>query len=68
MLNNNLSSIDALSFVSFVIGLQNYIENVDQNTLQEALQKSTNDIHKHLQIQDEKINYIIQQLGGDVNV
>lgn len=38
-------------------------ENVDQSTMNEAVQKAVQDIHNHLTEQDEKINAIMGKLG-----
>lgn len=59
-MNNELSLLDILTIISFIVGLANYEENVDQSTLQEVLQKAVNDIHNHLQMQDEKIGKIME--------
>ncbi len=55
--------LDAVSIISFIIGVLNYGENVDQSTMNEAVQKAVQDIHNHLTEQDEKINAIMGKLG-----
>lgn len=55
--------LDAVSIISFIIGVLNYGENVDQSTMNEAVQKAVQDIHDHLTEQDEKINAIMGKLG-----
>lgn len=56
--------LDALTILGFVIGYKNYEENVDQNTMQNAVQSAVNLINEHLQMQDEKLDIIIDKLGG----
>ena len=62
---NNLSLLDILTIISFIIGWANYEENVDQSDLQEILQKAVNNIHEHLEIQDIKLNKIMGVLNID---
>ena len=54
--------MDILSIFSFVIGLKNYEENIDQSQLQEIAQSIMSDIHRHLQEQDDKIDKILELL------
>ena len=54
--------LDAIAMVSFIIGLLNYGENIDQSTMNDAVQSAVNDIHDHLAEQDEKITKILQLL------
>ena len=68
--NNQLGFVDILSIMSFVIGLMNLDENLTQNDkqeLQEDLSSQThlllNEIHSHLQNQDDKIDKILEILG-----
>lgn len=60
------SLMDALSIASFMIGLANLEQNLDQNQLQEALGRVVGDIHNHLQEQDDKLDQILSLLtrGG----
>ena len=67
--NGEYTLLDILSILSFLIGLQNYDMNVDQNDMQnlqqklfEQLESVVNDVHKHLQLQDEKIDEILRIL------
>ena len=52
--------LDAITMVSFIVGLLNYGENVDQTTINDTVQSAVQDIHKHLAKQDEKITKILQ--------
>lgn len=56
--------LDAITMVSFVVGLLNYGENVDQTTINNTVQSAVQDIHGHLAKQDEKITKILQLLEG----
>lgn len=56
--------LDAITMVSFIIGLLNYGENVDQTTINDTVQSAVQDIHDHLSEQDEKITKILQLLEG----
>ena len=58
--NNGL--YDAMAMTSFLLGMANYNENVSQSQLQETAKSIINDIHNHLQQQDDKIDYIINLL------
>ena len=72
--NNQLGFVDILSIMSFVIGLMNLDENLTQNDkqeLQEDLSKQVHllldEIHKHLQSQDDKLDKILELLGEREN-
>ena len=54
--------LDAITMVSFVVGLLNYGENVDQTTINGTVQSAVQDIHEHLAEQDKKITKILQLL------
>lgn len=67
---DNVSFLDILSIMSFVIALQNLDMNITQEDMQESenkinqtLQESVDDIHKHLAIQDEKLSIILKMIG-----
>lgn len=59
----NQNIMDAMAIVSFVIGIANYNENIGQTDLQEVVNGAIDDIHKHLQMQDNKIDMILKLLG-----
>lgn len=63
--NNELSMLDILTIISFIIGVANYEENVDQSTVQNVVKQAVNEIHSHLEIQDAKIDKIIEVLKND---
>ena len=64
--NNNLNSqfdiLDIISIINFFIGLKNLNENVEQGSVQQSLQNKTHDIHEHLNMQDKKIDEILNRL------
>lgn len=61
--NKQNSFLDAIAMVSFIIGVLNYNENVDQSTMDNAVKSAVEDIHNHLAKQDDKINAIMAKLG-----
>lgn len=62
--NEQLSFLDIITIISFIIGVANYNENVSQGVMQEAIETAVDDIHSHLQEQDEKLNWILSLLEG----
>lgn len=56
--------MDVLSIASFIVGLANYGENLDQRSAQDMLKAQSEDIHAHLKMQDEKIDRILELLEG----
>lgn len=70
-MNNNeqLTLLDILNILSFIIGILNYNENLTQGDKQELMQEIDNKIslvldkvQKHLEIQDKQLNIIIKRL------
>ena len=64
-----LSFIDLLSVLSFFIGLENLDANLDQNDKAEIQRDYSHkmdtllkEIHTHLELQDDKMNTILQYL------
>lgn len=54
--------LDAMTVVSFMIGLANYGENVDQSTMSKTVHTAVEDIHRHLADQDEKLSKLLAKL------
>ena len=54
--------LDAMTIVSFMIGLANYGENVDQSAMSKIVQDAVGDIHRHLADQDEKLSKLLTKL------
>lgn len=68
-MNNELGFIDLLSIASFVIDLMNLEENLTQGDKQELQEDLSNkaemllsEIHAHLEEQDNKLKYIMEEL------
>ena len=68
---NQLSVVDILSIMSFVIGLMNFEENLTQSDKQDLVDQFNDkaeyllkEIHDHLEQQDQKIDWILQRVGG----
>ena len=59
--------LEAVTMVSFIMSLANYSENLDQSSAQDMLNNVVKDIHKHLQQQDNKIDKILELVGGSDN-
>ena len=71
---NQLGFLDMLNIASFCLGLMNLEQNLTQNDKQELEQELNtqlssllNEIHSHLQEQDEKIDAIMKHLGVEIN-
>lgn len=67
--NGELTFLDTLAIASFLIGMQNLDlnlaqEDLDNQTkeLDKSLREVVDDIHKHLKVQDEKIDMILEKL------
>lgn len=54
--------LDAMTIVSFMVGLANYGENIDQSTMSKTVQAAVDDIHRHLADQDEKLSKLLTKL------
>ena len=59
---NNLDLIDVLTILSFVLQVQNQDSIIDMSDIQQEINMAVNDIHKHLNIQDKKIDMILEVL------
>lgn len=60
---NNFDFLDALSAVSFLIGVANYRENLGQSSLQEIAHDIMSSINGHLKEQDAKIDKIYEYVA-----
>lgn len=60
------SFMDLVSMASFLLSVANLEQNLDQNQLQDSLNRVMADVHNHLQEQDEKLDQILSLLtrGG----
>ena len=69
---NELSFMDLINIISFIVGLQNLDLNISQNDLDnqteqldKKLRSNVDEIHRHLEMQDKKIDLIIMELTGN---
>ena len=67
--NGEFTFLDTLAIVSFCVGLQNLELNITEQDINEqtqeldrSLRKVVDDIHKHLSVQDAKLNLILNRL------
>ena len=71
--NGELTAIDILNVLSFIIGLKNLDLNIDQNDMDnqtqeidkrasELVNSAIAEIHQHLENQDKKIDKILEVL------
>ena len=51
--------LDILTVLSFIIGLENLDENINQSDIQKLAQNILSEIHGHLEEQDRKLDIII---------
>lgn len=72
--NGELTFLDILAIASFLVGMQNLDlnlaqEDLDNQTkeLDKSLREVVDDIHKHLKVQDDKIDKIMEILKDDKN-
>lgn len=69
--NGQLTFLDTIAFISFIVGILNFEENLTQSDKQDLL-KEFNDkasyllteIHMHLEQQDDKLDKILNLLEG----
>lgn len=62
MYQQNYSFLDVITILSFMLQLQNQDKLFDINDVQRELQKVQDRIDSHLQIQDDKIDMILELL------
>lgn len=70
--NGQFTFLDTISLISFMIGIMNLNENLTQGDKQDLLETFSqkaddllNEIHSHLQSQDEKIDKILEEISHD---
>lgn len=63
--DNRNNILDAMSTISFLIGIMNLTENISQTDVQNLVENAINDVHNHLLEQDKKIDKILKKLGGE---
>ena len=67
------SFLDIITLISFCIALENLDMNITQEDMQnstekldKALRSNVEEIHEHLEMQDEKINKILEVLNNGI--
>ena len=71
--NGELTFLDAITIISFIVGLQNLDLNITQDNLDRQtadlkeevdaeVRKALEEIHDHLAVQDAKLNIIMERL------
>lgn len=65
--NGEFTFLDIISLTSFLIGVMNLDENLTQGDLQDKAQLILDEIHDHLQQQDNKIDEILRRLNNEKN-
>ena len=70
--NGQLTFLDTVNLISFMIGLMNLNENLTQGDKQDLLETFSqkaddllNEIHSHLKQQDIKIDRILEEIQND---
>lgn len=61
--NGEFTFIDIIALASFIVGIQNLDENITQNDLSEQLSRVVDEIHRHLEEQDDKIDRILEVIN-----
>ena len=69
--NGEFTFLDIITLLGFSIGIANFNENITQSDVQnlqkqlsDRIEDVLNDIHLHLQEQDEKIDMILEELNA----
>lgn len=62
MEKRTIDGLDLIGLLGALIGLANYQENLSQSSFAEATRAQTEEIHKHLKEQDDKISKILEAL------
>lgn len=62
MYEQNYSLLDIITILSFMLQMQNQSHIIDIKDIQEELQKVQSKIDSHLQIQDDKIDKILEHI------
>lgn len=57
--NGELTFLDVIALLSFLIGVENLEENISQSDLGEYSNRIMSEIHQHLEEQDKKLDHIL---------
>lgn len=64
-MNEEFELLDLLTVLSFIMQVQNQSKLFGINDIQEDNNRVAEEIHQHLQQQDEKINKILELIGNE---
>lgn len=64
---NGLEFLDILTVVSFVLQVQNQGRIIDLGDVQDEVNRAVEEIHRHLEEQDKKIDRIIEVIENGVD-
>ena len=64
---NGLEFLDILTVVSFVLQVQNQGRIIDLGDVQDEVNRAVEEIHRHLEEQDKKIDHIIEVIKNGVD-
>lgn len=62
-MDEQLDFLDILSIISFAITIQNQNKLIGIQDVQKEVDRALDELHQHLQIQDEKIDKILEVLN-----
>lgn len=65
--NRQFNVLDGLAIWSAMIGYLNFEENVSQSQMQDTVNDAINTIQGHLEMQDKKLDLILERIGGSIN-
>ena len=60
--SRQIGFLDLLAIISFAIQMQNQSNIIRISDVQSEVNKAVNDVHQHLQIQDDKLDAILALL------
>lgn len=61
--SKQIDLLDCLAIISFVISLANYEENVDQSQMDDEVKWAVDNINRHLEKQDARLEEIMEKLN-----
>ena len=63
--NRQFEFLDVLSIISFALQMQNQRNIVGIRDVQSEVDRAIDEIHSHLEMQDEKLNFIIGVISDE---
>ena len=64
---NNLEFLDVLTVISFVLQVQNQGRIISLGDVQGEVNRAVEEIHRHLEQQDDKIDHIIEVIAHETD-